>query len=663
MMEMVNVSWIVTLLAIFVLFFVPSNFKAYLAALVVVINSLITSWLAFPALSGNLVELTIYAGTFMGDIAIRVDALSAWFIVIINFTTLTGVFYGIGYLKTYNNPAPKLTLHWALFILFHLSMVWVCMLQNGFAFLLAWEMMSLTSMLLVIFDHNNAQTLKAGINYLVQMHISVVFLTIGFIWVYSSTGSFSFEAIRSFFQSSTNIWLFLVFFVGFGLKAGFIPFHSWLPHAHPAAPSHISGVMSGVIVKLGIYGIFRMITFLNSDFILLGEIILSLSVLTGIYGILNASVHRDFKRMLAYCTIENIGIIGIGIGIGLIGIGHASAVMYFLGFGGALLHVLNHSLFKSLLFYSAGSVYQQTHTRNMEHLGGLIKSMPKTAAIFLVGAIAIGGLPPFNGFVSEFIIYIGLIEGIHSTSISQILLFVLTLAGLSVIGGMSVLTFTKTFGVIFLGQPRTELEHKPQEVSSIMLVPQYAIIIVMLSVAFFPQFYMSIVGNVLMGMSPLYANLNVIEGYVNTISGISLYSLLLIAIAVAIWLVRSIVMRQRSQRTNATWGCGYVAPTSRIQYTGKSFSKPLGKILNFMLIEKIHFEELNPGEIFPEKRSYFSHYHDFFEQNLIDPIITRLNYSANYFSFIQNGRVQSYVLYGIIFILAMLILTLFNVVS
>ena len=663
MMEMVNVSWIVTLLAIFVLFFVPSNFKAYLAALVVVINSLITSWLAFPALSGNLVELTIYAGTFMGDIAIRVDALSAWFIVIINFTTLTGVFYGIGYLKTYTNPAPKLTLHWALFILFHLSMVWVCMLQNGFAFLLAWEMMSLTSMLLVIFDHNNAQTLKAGINYLVQMHISVVFLTIGFIWVYSSTGSFSFEAIRSFFQSSTNIWLFLVFFVGFGLKAGFIPFHSWLPHAHPAAPSHISGVMSGVIVKLGIYGIFRMITFLNSDFILLGEIILSLSVLTGIYGILNASVHRDFKRMLAYCTIENIGIIGIGIGIGLIGIGNASPVMYFLGFGGALLHVLNHSLFKSLLFYSAGSVYQQTHTRNMEHLGGLIKSMPKTAAIFLVGAIAIGGLPPFNGFVSEFIIYIGLIEGIRSTSISQILLFVLSLAGLSVIGGLSVLTFTKTFGVIFLGQPRTELEHKPHEVSNLMLVPQYIIIAVMVSVAFFPQFYMWIIGNALIAVTPLDADMNVIAGYTSTIQGISLYSFLLIGIAAAIWLIRSVVMKQRIQRTNATWGCGYAAPTSRIQYTGKSFSKPLGKILNFMLIEKKHFEELNPGEIFPEKRSYFSHYHDFFEQNLIDPIITRMNYSANYFSFIQNGRVQSYVLYGIIFILAMLILTIFNVVS
>jgi len=662
-MEMVNVSWIVTLLAIIVLFFVHSNYKAYTATIAVVINSLVTSWLAFPALSGQIVEFSVFAGTFLGDIVIRIDGLSAWFILIINFTSVTGAFYGIGYLKAYNNPAPKLTLHWSLFVLFHLSMVWVCMLQNGFAFLLAWEVMSVTSMLLVIFDHNNAQTLKAGINYLVQMHISVIFLTIGFLWVYSSTGSFSFEAIRSFFQSNINTWLFLVFFVGFGLKAGFIPLHSWLPHAHPAAPSHISGVMSGVIVKLGIYGIFRMITFLNSNFILLGEIILSLSVLTGIYGILNATVHRDFKRMLAYCTIENIGIIGIGIGIGLIGIGNNSPVMYFLGFGGALLHVLNHSLFKSLLFYSAGSVYQQSHTRNIEHLGGVIKSMPKTAAIFLVGAIAIGGLPPFNGFVSEFIIYIGLIEGIHSNSISQILLFVISLAGLSVIGGLSLLTFTKTFGVMFLGQPRTKLQHKPHEVSNLMLVPQYIIIAVMLSVAFIPQFYMKLIGFALMEMSPLTGDMNSIGVYANTIQGISLYSLLLIGIAAAIWLMRSVIIKQRAQRVDATWGCGYTAPTSRIQYTGKSFSKPLGKIFNLWLVENKHFEELKPGEIFPGKRTYFSHYHDFFERNLIDPIVSRMNYSANYFSFIQNGRIQSYVLYGIVFILAMFILTLFNIVS
>ncbi len=663
MIEVIYANWIITLLLIFALFFVPGKLKGYTAATAVLINSLLTSWLAVPALCGNITEFTVNAGTLMGDILIRIDGLSAWFILIINFTCITGAFYGIGYLKAYSNPASKLTLHWSLFILFHISMVWVCMLQNGFAFLIAWELMSLTSMMLVIFDHNNATTLKAGINYLVQMHISVVFLTMGFIWVYSSTGSVSFEAVRSFFLSNNNTWLFLVFFIGFGLKAGFIPLHSWLPHAHPAAPSHISGVMSGVIVKLGIYGIFRMITFLHADFILLGEIIISISVLTGIYGILNAAVHRDFKRMLAYCTIENIGIIGIGIGIGLIGIGNGSAVMFFLGLGGALLHVLNHSLFKSLLFYSAGSVYQQCHTRNMEHLGGLIKSMPKTAVLFLVGAIAIGGLPPFNGFVSEFIIYIGLIEGIQSNSLSQILLFVMSLAGLSMLGGLSVLTFTKTFGVIFLGQPRTKLHQKTHEVSNLMLIPQYVIIALMLSVAVVPQFYMKLIGIVLMEMSPLSADMSSIAGYTNTIQGISLYSLLLIGIIAAIWLTRSLIMHHRSLRIDTTWGCGYGEATSRLQYTGKSFSKPLAKILNFLLIEKKHFSELEPGEIFPAKRSYVSHYYDFFERNLIDPIISRLNHSAGYFSFIQNGRIQSYVLYGIVFILAMFILTVFNFVS
>jgi NADH:ubiquinone oxidoreductase subunit 5 (subunit L)/multisubunit Na+/H+ antiporter MnhA subunit len=337
--------------------------------------------------------------------------------------------------------------------------------------------------------------------------------------------------------------------------------------------------------------------------------------------------------------------------------------MYYLGFGGALLHVLNHSLFKSLLFYSAGSVFQQTHTRNMEHLGGLIKSMPKTAVLFLVGAVSIGGLPPFNGFVSEFIIYLGLIEGIHAESISQIILFVLSLAGLSVIGGLSVLTFTKTFGVMFLGQARTELDHKPVEVSNLMLIPQYIIIAVMLSVAFLPQFYMNIIGSMLAAINPMETGSTILAGYANTISGISLYSLLLIAIVLFVWLVRSLMLKTRNQSISPTWGCGYVAPNSSLQYTGKSFSKPLGKILNFLLIEKKQFEELKPGEIFPAKRSYISHYYDFFERTLIDPLLSRLNYSVNYFSFIQNGRIQSYVLYGIVFILAIFILTVFNIVS
>ena len=400
-----------TLLAFFMILAIPKRFGYLISLLVVVSTSCSTSWIAFHALLSHPVELTIRFGNYAGDVLLKIDGLAAWFILIINFTVLTGFFYGLGYLKKYSLAKSKVALHWILFLSFHLSMLFVCMVQNGFAFLVVWEIMSLTSMMLILFDHENPKTFKAALNYFVQMHIGVTLLTIGFIWVHHQTGSFSFDALHTYFLSNKNLRLFLLFFVGFGIKAGFIPFHSWLPHAHPAAPAHVSGIMSGVIVKLGIYGILRMITYLKSDFLLLGEIVLTLSVLSGLYGILNAAVHRDFKRMLAYCTIENIGIIGIGIGIGLMGIANKDPLMYYLGFGGALLHVLNHSLFKSLLFYSAGSIYQQSHTQNMENLGGLIKSMPKTAVIFLIGALAIGGLPPFNGFVSEFLIYNGLIQG------------------------------------------------------------------------------------------------------------------------------------------------------------------------------------------------------------------------------------------------------------
>jgi formate hydrogenlyase subunit 3/multisubunit Na+/H+ antiporter MnhD subunit len=660
---LLNGAILFTFLAFIFILTMPQKIGFVITLLSILFTSLSSSWIAIQALLNQPIELSLQFGSFAGEVLLKIDGLSAWFILIINFTVLTGFFYGIGYLKKYGQSRNRISLHWIFFLFFHLSMLFVCMVQNGFAFLVVWEIMSLTSMLLVLFDHENPKTFKAALNYFVQMHIGVTFLTIGFIWVYHTTGSFSYDALNTYFQSNRNLWLFLIFFTGFGIKAGFIPFHSWLPHAHPAAPAHISGIMSGVMVKLGIYGILRMVTFLKSDFLLLGEIVLTLSLLSGLYGIMNAAVHRDFKRMLAYCTIENIGIIGIGIGIGLMGIGSNSPLMFYLGFGGALLHVLNHSLFKSLLFYSAGSVYQQSHTLNMENLGGLIKSMPKTGALFLVGALAIGGLPPFNGFVSEFLIYNGLMEGIHTGNISQIILYVLVMAGLSIIGGLSVLTFTKAFGTIFLGQPRTQLTHQPQEVSSIMLLPQYLIIAMMLCVAFLPQLFVKIVGNQLSILHSTDSGPAILEGIGKTTANISFYFLLLSAIAAAIWIVRSLLLNKTLVNYGATWGCGYVAPNNRQQYTGKSFSKPLGKIFNALLIEKKEFDELKKGEIHPAGKTYISHYHDFFEQKLIRPYTDRLVQSANYFSFVQNGRIQSYVLYGIVFILALIILSILNIVS
>ncbi|HEY3370026.1 MAG TPA: proton-conducting transporter membrane subunit [Prolixibacteraceae bacterium] len=641
---------------------VSERLKPFFSAAMVLLVSFITSVMAIEGINSNGLEFTLCGGSFIGDIPLRIDALSAWFMLIINLTVTTGVLYGIGYLRAYKPSKTIITLHWVLLLIFQSSMLWVCMVQNSIAFLIAWEIMSLSSLFLVLFDHTDSRVIKAGINYMVQMHLSVMFLTVAFIWVYFKTGTFDFKGISAFFGSNPNAWLFIVFFLGFGLKAGFMGLHTWLPQAHPAAPSHVSGIMSGVIVKMGIYGIFRVITYLKADYILLGDIVLSFSVLTGIFGIMNAAVHRDFKKMLAYCTIENIGLIGIGIGVGLIGLGKGQQVLVFLGFGGALLHVLNHSLFKSLLFYSAGSVYQQTHTRDMNQLGGLIKKMPQTALLFLIGALAIGGIPPFNGFISEFLIYSGLLAGIHSVDIAQTTLMVVSVAGMSIIGGISIFAFTKTFGTIFLGSARTELHHEPTEVSKIMLVPQYLIVMGMLAVAFFSGTFLNVILNILNNAFHINMDVSNVDcvRYSSVLQHISLYSFLFMAGIGCLFFIRRAITRNRESTYRSTWGCGYIAPTSRMQYSGKSFTKPLSKLFNFVLIEKKNYNELKPNEIFPVSRKYSSSYLDFWEHWLINPAIKYLDLVIDLFKFFQNGRIQAYVLYGIVFILIVFIGTVFN---
>ncbi len=654
----------VTVIGLFLIGFIPSGAKAGGNAVLVFINAILTSVPAIHVLFNQPLELTIQRFSFFGDIPIRIDALSAWFILIINFTCITGAVYGIGYMKFYREQHLNLSMHWMLFFLFQSSMLWVCMIQQSFAFLIAWELMSISSFLLVIFEHENERTLKAGINYLVQMHISVAILTAAFIWVYCETGSYDFKAIGHFFNTNPNIWLFLLFFIGFGIKAGFIPFHTWLPHAHPAAPSHVSGVMSGVIVKMGIYGILRIVLFLKQDYIILGEIVLTLSVLTGLYGILNAAVHRDFKEMLAYCTIENIGIIGTGIGLGLIGMGTGNNLIIIFGFGGALLHTLNHSLFKSLLFYSSGSIYQQTHTRDMEKLGGLLRSMPKTGFFYLIGALAIGGMPPFNGFVSEFLLYLGYLEGIKTLDIANSTLLIFSLGSLAIIGGISILAFSKTFGTIFLGSARTPLNHEPVEVSSVMLYPQYLILAVMLSIGLFPQFYFSMALKSIALYLPVVSlnAVSVINPTMVIISVIGRYAFIFICLAFLVYRIRESVTRQRAKVLKPTWVCGYVAPNTRMQYTGKSFSKNLGKLFNFIIIEDKKYKERPLHETFPLATEHSSHYIDFFETRIINGMVKKLVYSMNYFQFVQNGKTQAYVLYGVFFIVLVFLGTLFNLI-
>jgi formate hydrogenlyase subunit 3/multisubunit Na+/H+ antiporter MnhD subunit len=657
------VDWLLCVvgLSFFIIPALPVRIKTYGALVLVASLSFISSYFAVKALNSGGIEFILNGGVIFGEIPLRIDALSAWFILIINITALTGGWYGVGYTRNSQVTSSQLSLHWIAYVIFHLSMLAVCMVQHSMAFLIVWEIMTISSLILILFEYSSPKTVHSALNYLVQMHIGVVLITIGFIINFQITGSFDFNAFSSGFQQTNGKWVFSILFLGFGIKSGFIPLHTWLPHAHPAAPSHVSGVMSGVIVKMGIYGILRMIVNLKTDMLVIGEMILILSILTAFYGIFNAAVHRDFKKMLAYCTVENIGIIGMGIGIGLIGKGAGNDTIAFIGFSGAVLHTLNHSLYKSLLFFSAGNVYLSTHTRNMDHLGGLIKRMPKTAFFFLCGALAICGFPPFNGFVSEFLIYTGLIEGIQLENTQFSSLMIISIAFLAFVGGVSVLAFSKTFSIIFLGSPRREITHQTTEVSSFMLFPLAFILLLMLAIGIFPGMLLVPLTQVVMVFDVNHLDANRFHELFALLSQIGIASLTLIVLCGGIFFIRTYSQQKRSATISSTWGCGYTAANSHMQYSSKSYSRSLIKLFSFITLEKKKYKEISALSIFPKYRSFQSYLLDFFEERIFRPLINYLLSFTTYFTFIHNGKVQLYILYGVFFIMILIAITFINI--
>ncbi len=648
---------LIILSAIVLISIVPVHWKGMITVATVTIIAILSSIMALPALTGENVEYIFTGSLVTGKIPVRIDALSGWFILIINFTCITGAIYGLQYMKPYRAQKSNLSLHCISYILMHASLISICSLQNSIAFLTAWEIMALSSFFLIIFEHQKRETLNAGINFLIQSHICIMFLTLGFIWVALKMNSYDLKAITQLSASHsllTGITLFLVFFTGFAIKAGFVPFHTWLPYAHPAAPSHVSGVMSGVIIKIGIYGILRMLLLIKTDYLVLGYIILFISIVSGIYGVMLAIIQHNLKKLLAYHSIENIGIIGIGIGLGCIGMGKGNHLLTLLGFAGALLHTLNHSLFKSLLFYGAGNVYQATHTMDIEKLGGLGKRMPHTAILFLIAALAICGLPPFNGFVSEFLIYNGMFTGLHGSDKTLLSFIVGGLFGLALIGGLAILCFTKAFGSVFLGTARHEFNHSPTEAGFGKTIPMYAVVILIMAIGLFPNFFIvaiskplalftaNIPGNSQQGMLSMTGALSMI--------GISALGFLLLA--ALIFLIRKQMNIHKPSFVNSTWGCGYIAPTVKMQYTASSFIRAYRKLAEPFLT--IHKKKKAITDVFPKKGGHETHPYDKAEEWLIDHPLNFFKKFLNRFIFLQNGNLQFYILYGMVFILLVL---------
>lgn len=652
-MLIVTAFIIVIILSIALIPFMSVQWKGIITITAVSTIALLSSLIAYHSLTGANFEITFQGSSVSGEIPVRIDALSGWFILIINLTFITGAIYGMQYMKPYWSQKANLSLHCISYILVQASLISICSLQNSIAFLVAWEIMALCSFLLIIFEHYKKKTLNAGINFLVQSHVCIMFLTLGFIWVSLKMKSYDFRAITHFSTSNSllaGFALFLCFFIGFAIKAGFVPFHTWLPYAHPAAPSHVSGVMSGVIIKIGIYGILRMLLLIKTDYLLIGYIIFFISIISGIYGVMLAIIQHNLKRLLAYHSIENIGIIGMGIGLGCIGMGTGNPNLIYLGFAGALLHTLNHSLFKSLLFYGAGNVYQATHTMEIDQLGGLGKQMPRTAFLFLIASLAICGFPPFNGFISEFLIYNGMFTGLVGNNNTLLASIVFGLFGLALIGGLASLCFTKAFGTVFLGTSRHIPQTVAKEAAFIKLLPMYAVSLVILTIGLFPNLFIVSLSksinlfNFQVAQTIRPVRLRVTE----TLSTIGFCSTGFLTLVVLTYILRRRVTKNKSQYMNVTWACGYTAPTSKMQYTASSFIRAYRKLADPVLSISKRKREITG--VFPESGGHETHPYDKVEEWVIDYPLNLLKTFLNRFIFLQNGNLQSYILYGVVFI-------------
>ncbi|MEI8004667.1 MAG: proton-conducting transporter membrane subunit [Bacteroidota bacterium] len=588
---------------------------------------------------------------YLGELRFTIDGLSSFFILVTNFTVLTGILYSRGYLKAYigiKNPA-QFALHNFSYIWLHFSMLAVLTLRDGLSFLIAWELMAVSSFMLILFEAEKRATLKTAVNYLVQMHIGFMLLLFAFLITESGTGQMCFDSLPAYFSNHSNIGLFLLFFSGFAVKAGFMPFHTWLPEAHPAAPSHVSGVMSGVMIKMGIYGIFRVLTSIHTEWYTIGLVLLIISAMTGILGILFSTVQKDLKKILAYSTIENIGIIGLGIGLGCIGMALHNPVLAVLGFTGSLLHVLNHSLFKSLLFYGAGSVYRATHTRNIEELGGLVHSLPRTAGLFLFGAVAICALPPLNGFISEFLLYAGFIKGLSAGNEYLSILFLLIIITLTLIGGMAVFSFSRAYGISFLGSPRKEIQVHPETITNDMIFPQILVAFMILGIGLMPMAVIAPIASLVENTfhpGPLPSNLFFTEA----LNKLSLFGLILISLVTVILLLRMRLLKNRRPEYGPTWGCGYTEGTARQQYTGASFAGNLSELAQPVLQNREEFRAIAAEDIFPKKRSLHLQTNDIFGKGL--GILTDLSWLVlKKLARLQTGNIRHYILYAFIFIL------------
>ena len=654
-MEYLILSILILLFGAVLVLFTKEEFKRKICS---IFTFMAGATALFPAIydlmQGQPLESVLPASSLFGSISVAIDALSALFIIVIVVMSYLGLIYANGYLKSYLNKNKNVSSHCFFLMLLIASMLGVAVVRNGLFFLVVWELMSLSSFFLVIFEGEKKDVLKAGIKYLIYMHLSVIFIIAMFALLTNASGSFDFNAYADVLAQNKHLAniVFILGFIGFGIKAGFVPFHNWLPDAHPAAPSHVSGIMSGVMIKTGIYGILRTLLLVGVPTKGIAYFVLAIATITVLYGVLYAITQHDIKRLLAYSSIENIGIIGVGIGVGMLGLAYGNPIVAIFGFAGGLLHVLNHSIFKELLFFTAGSVYLKTHTRNMECLGGLIKKMPYTGLMFIAGSIAISGLPPFNGFISEILIYAGMLLGIPASEINLFVVLIVALAGLALAGTMAIVCFSKASGIMFLGEARSDkVQNVKSDAEGIMLLPMGILALATFLIGMFPQYVIAIVLSPVSQFVKSEKTLDILKSVVSLVQTFSWYFFVFLMIIIAVLVIRLFINRNSKEHT--TWGCGYDRPNSHIQYTPSSYDNLFVSTLKPLFKRISHIKK--PKELFPKDAYFELEIEDIEEAYIVEPIIKLDEKILAKFERIQNGNMQQYILFGLIFLVVVIV--------
>lgn len=599
-----------------------------------------TSASILTLLGGNQ-GLSFGAIPILGIMYFQLDGLSSFFMLLISVVSIPITVYSLQYIREYQKKGYSIGTYWIFLSSFLLSMLAVVAAQNALLFLVFWEGMALASFFLVTYENRDENVKEAGFIYLLMAQLGVAMIIVMFFILGGISGSLDFSSFTGVaFTPFIATAIFILGFLGFASKAGAVPFHVWLPKAHPQAPSSISALMSGVMLNIAIYGMIRMtFGFLGASVQLewWGLLLIATGILSAVFGVLQALLQHNFKKMLAYSSIENMGIIFIGIGASLIFVYLGNLPFAALALFAALYQSMNHAFFKSLLFMGAGNVLQSTHETEINKMGGLIKLMPATAMLFFIASYSISAVPPLNGFVSEWIAFQSLIGGASLGSPVQ-LIFVGAAVALALVSILALAAFVKVFGIVFLGSARSPEAKTAKEAPITMLAGMALLAIMCIVSGIFPIIMLRVAAPALSSVGLTDTSLTYLE--VNTLPMAEIFIAVgagLLAIIIVFWVFKKLFKSKHV--VHDTWGCGFYKTTPNMQYTATGFSMPLIRVFSGLI------NPANPKDL----------HADFFERYIYKPIYRMYFEISSRSGFLQTGKVSHYLLYVLIALAAVLV--------